>query len=286
MIRLIPILFSLLLLCTCDSKKQSANPTNRNSTTRVACLVPAMTDLLVAMNCQDHLAAVSNYDSLNADLPRVGDYRGPDWETLATVHADVMVIQIDPSRLPRGFIEKADRLRMKLANIRFDTVDDVLRAVESAGQVIGENDKASQLKNRLTAELNQVRDQSKIQTRVRVLMMMDTTGHALIGDGNFLSDLLNIAGGENVVTGMGPWPTGDLELLLQLKPDVILCLMPDMPGDLPGEVKKNLSRLQHVPAISRGHVYAITDHSVLLPGAQIGRTAQNMQEILRKSRKI
>ena len=171
---------------------------------------------------------------------------------------------------------------MKLVNVKFDTIDDVLYAVESVGKAIGENQKALVLKNHLTSQLNQVRKLAANQPTVRVLMMMDTTGHALVSENNFLDELLRLAGGENVVRNMGPWPMGDLELLLQLEPDLILCLAPDGPADLPSQIKKNLSKVHRIPAISNGRVYAITGHSVLLPGAHIGQTAQSMQEILQK----
>ena len=241
-----------------------------------------MTDILIAMHCQEHLVAVSNYDLADSQkpLPRVGDYLGPDWETLATVHADLMIVQAEPSRIPHGLVEKSSRLGMKLQNVKLNTVADVLYSIESIGEAIGENDKALQLKTTLGNDLNQVRNLSAGQPKIRVLMILDETAHAIVGDGNFLDNLLTMSGGENVAKGMGAWPTGDMELVLVLKPDMILSFRPNTIGDAPAAIKKNLRRLTNVPAISNGHVYAMTDRSVLMPGAHIGQTALSMQQIL------
>jgi ABC-type Fe3+-hydroxamate transport system substrate-binding protein len=60
--------------------------------------------MLLGMGAGEHLVAVSNYEAAPEvkDLPRVGDYQTTDWETLARVRPDVMIIQIAPDRLPPG----------------------------------------------------------------------------------------------------------------------------------------------------------------------------------------
>src|SRR4051794_27660677 len=94
-----------LATVSCDRSKAGAS--GAATTThgrRVASLVPAATDMLVGLGARDHLVAVSNFESLAElkGLPRVGDYQTTDWEALARLRPDVMVIQIAPERVPAG----------------------------------------------------------------------------------------------------------------------------------------------------------------------------------------
>jgi ABC-type hemin transport system substrate-binding protein len=69
----------------------------------VASLVPAATDLIIGMGASDHLVAVSNYDvsrPQTANLPRVGDYQNFDWEQIASIRPDMMIVFMTPDRMP------------------------------------------------------------------------------------------------------------------------------------------------------------------------------------------
>ena len=99
---------------------------------RVASLVPAATDMLLGMGAGEHLVAVSNYETSArvAKLPRVGDYQTTDWETLARLRPDAMIIQIAPDRLPPGLKQRADELHIALVNVKIDRLQDVFATME------------------------------------------------------------------------------------------------------------------------------------------------------------
>src|SRR5262249_48805549 len=99
-------LLALLSPVSCDRSKQNATSGKGRT---IASLSPAATDMLVGLGANDHLVAVSNYESSPQvkDLPRVGDYQTTDWETLARLRPSVMIIQIAPDRVPAGLKEKA-----------------------------------------------------------------------------------------------------------------------------------------------------------------------------------
>src|SRR4051794_17936260 len=99
-----------LLVGSCEKRADSTNgptKTPATGTKRIASLVPAATDMLLAMGAGDQLVAVSNFETSPRvkDLPRVGDYQSTDWETLGRLRPDVMIIQIAPGRLPAGLEE-------------------------------------------------------------------------------------------------------------------------------------------------------------------------------------
>src|SRR5687767_6500759 len=129
---------TLLLACVvgCD---RSGTPTSSSKHRKIASLVPAATDMLLGMDAADHLVAVSNYDTAAAvkDLPRVGDYQTTDWETLARLRPDAMIIQLTPERVPQGLKDRAKQLNIELVNVKIDRLEHVFDAMQQLGVVAG-----------------------------------------------------------------------------------------------------------------------------------------------------
>ena len=248
--------------------------------TKIASLVPAATDLILGMGAADHLVAVSNYDPAEIDgrtLPRVGDYQGPAWEMIATLHPQVMIIQMSPDRLPAGFTQKAERLGIQLVNVRLNTVADVMEAIPQIGRAIGEPTKADALATRLSARLDAIRKKSAGLPPVKTLLTLNETGETLVGIGTFLDDLLTIAGGQNAAIPLGAaWPKADSETLMDLKPDAVILLKPNAKPEALKAAQSAWNRLPNIPAAKNRRIFLIHDPSVLLPGSHIADIAEEM----------
>ena len=136
---LLPAILALALT-GCDSKTSPA-ATTQSTSIRIASLSPAATDLLIAMGAADHLQAVSNFDAAEINgrtLPRVGDYQTTDWETLASLHLQAMIIQMDPGRLSPAFADNAKAMGIKLIDVRLNTIADILSESQSLATAVGE----------------------------------------------------------------------------------------------------------------------------------------------------
>jgi ABC-type hemin transport system substrate-binding protein len=273
------------MLCSGCREKASApatGPTTRGAGT-AASLSPAATDLILGMGAGDHLVAVSNYDPADVGkrkLPRVGDYLTTDWETLATLRPATMIIQMDPVRLPEGFTRRAQRLGIKLLNVRINRLDDVMQASEQIGGEIGEPAKGKKLADELRERIEAVRRRCAGQPRVRTLLTLDDRGESIVGRGEFLDDMLTAAGGENAGASLaGAYPRGDIETLIALKPDAVIILKPGATAELLAKAKELCRRLE-VPAGRDGRVYLIADENVLLPGSHVAQVTEEIARLL------
>ena len=90
------------------------------------------------------------------------------------------------------------------------------------------------------------------------------------GRNNFLNDLLNEAGGENVITTDG-YPTLDREALAALRPRVILHLLPGADAAAREKAAKFWIAFQDMPAVKEHRVYLFTEPYVMIPGLSRGR---------------
>lgn len=267
------VVFGVLLLAGCDSRpKVAARPDT------VASLVPAATDLILAMNAGDKLVAVSNYDAAgiaSRKLPHVGDYQTTDWETLASLRPAVMIIEMDPGRLQAGFGEHAASLGIKLLDVRLNTLHDVLDGAKRIGKEIGEEKAGTELARSIESRIETIRRKAAGKPKVRTLLTLDDRAEHLIGVGEFLNDALEAAGGTNVAASLGSsYPSADPELLAKLKPEVVIVLKPSAGSDILERAK------QFWLTMDRPRVYLLNEKWVLLPGSHVADVAEAIEKCL------
>ena len=109
----------------------------------VASLVPAASDLILAMGAGEHLVAISNYDMKRPEtekLARVGDYQTIDWEKIAELRPGILIHQMETRRIPPGMTERAQGLGIRLVNVRIERLEDVFAVTGRIGEVIEEKD--------------------------------------------------------------------------------------------------------------------------------------------------
>jgi len=275
------------LLVSCD-RSQSEHPAQPASTSpskiTIASLVPAATDVILNMGAGDHLVAVSNWDpklpELNK-LPRVGDYRTVDWEKLAEIKPAAMIVQFAPGKMPAGLEDKAKASGIRLVNIRIYHLDDIFTTIAQLGEAIGEPEKASNAGKRLRDELDAIRARVSGKTPVRTLLIRSESDLASVGGGNFMDDLLTLAGGKNVLEGgENSYPTIDREQLLVLNPEAVILLLPGESEQLVAKAKQFWAGQTKVPAVQKGNVHELTDSYLLLPGMSAAKIAGKLADLL------
>ncbi len=247
----------------------------------VASLVPSATDLIVGMGGADHLVAIGNYDHMQealAGLPRAGDYQTIDWERLAAIRPDVMIVFQAPDRLPAGLREKASALGIRLINVRTETLADIHSETIKLGAAIDEPAKARAAVDRLKARLDAVSASVAGRPVVRTLLTLGDTAENVAGIGTFLDDVLKIAGGQNVVAATG-WPAIDRESLLALDPDAVVVLLSGVPAHVEAEARRVWGVIP-VAAVDQHRVSIINAWYATQSGFHVAELAETMAKAL------
>jgi len=269
-------------VASCDQPK--AKPPSTQEIITVASLVPAATDLIDGMGARDHLIAISNWDPNRDDyasLPRVGDYRSIDWERITQLQPRVMIVQFREDKKPAGLEEKSRELNIRLVNVHNNDLADVYTTLDQLGDALNERAKSDQTKTRIAKQISAVADHVKDRPHVTALIVRSSSGFDVVGGGNFMDELLTIAGGRNVMGGgENSYPTIDRELLLKLDPEVIL---QTLPGSAPQVLEQARAMWKSIPdlrAVKHNRVHLLTEDFLLLPGANVGRIAEIFAEKL------
>ena len=226
------ILFVVVLLAGLSCERDQPAAADDHGPIKVASLVPAATDLIVGMGAGDHLVAVSSFDTDQleaiAGLPRVGDYQNIDWERLQQLRPDVLVIFQSPDRVSPGVRQRAEALGVELVNVRPETLANTLDEIDRLGRLIGQEQKATALRASMEQRLDAVRQRVAGKPPVRTLIVMNEQATFAVGRSTFLNDLLEIAGGVNVIETDG-WPTIDREQRMALAPEATIVLLAGVP---------------------------------------------------------
>jgi ABC-type hemin transport system substrate-binding protein len=267
---------------SCDRRPGGAakNPTAHR---KIASLVPAATDMLLGMGAGDHLVAVSNFETASEvkTLPRVGDYERTDWETLARLRPDAMIVQIAPDRLPPGLKARADELGIEVVNVRIERLEDVFDNIQRLGAIASELDKGREATRKMRERLDAVRERCAGRPPVSTLLVRDENGREVIGPDTFLDDLLKVVNATNAAAGLANrYPSIDREKLLSLRPQAVVVLLPGAkPATLEASAR-TWAAMTDVPAARDRRVYTLTAPYALLPGPRLADLAEQLADAL------
>lgn len=251
-----------LLAVACDGATDTNAPA-RNG--KIVCLSPAATDLIVQMGLKDRLIGISPWDAdpdLKARLPKVGDYERVDWEKVAELKPEFLIVQGKPDRMPAGLKEKCAEHRVTLVNLQIDRLADIPVAATQLGEALNARAEAEALVARLREGFKAWQGSHPTPA----MLILSENARSVAGRDNYLDDLLLVAGGKNVVAQVG-YPTLDEEMMQTLRPDVIFVLMPGASDATVLQTQMSLKQLDQLPAVRSGKLVVITDNDALLPAS-------------------
>lgn len=276
-------LFSTIIGCAifcaasgCDGGNVPA-PTSAPSPT-VASLSPAATDLLLGMGEGNHLVAVSDYDTDEriADLPRVGAYQTFDFERLALVRPDVMVVQKDPASLPTGARENAEQLGITFYNATIVRLPDIEATLRDLAEIVGADADAKAAA--FTAALDEACGPPIEGDRPAVLVLLNDELTFAVGRENYLSDLIEACGGENAVpASMTAWPTLGREALLSLTPEAVVLILPDATPEQLAAAESRWKEVAETFDLPWEEVTVVTDEYAMIPGWRVIDLARRLR---------
>ena len=245
---------------------------------RVASLVPAVTNMLLEVDQRELLVAVSNYDTdpRVADLPRVGDLLTIDWEQIAAARPTHMIVQMSAEKIPPGAVERAEALGVEIVPVQLTYLGDIEATLDALQQKFVADSQPSwsrkfkdDLDANLSRQLGNPPDPSRLVEGSRpTLIALSPDLDFVVGYENYLNDLLYRAGGSNVLPGriQQPYPRLDEEMLLSLRPEHVVLILPDATEAQISQARTTIERLEPSWGLAWEDVLLVTDPYAMVPG--------------------
>ncbi len=254
---------------------------------RIVSTAPSITETLFALGLGDRVVGISqfcNYPPEVRKLPKVGSYIRPDPEAIARLAPDLVVLQRESSEL----MERLSALHIAFIQVPHATLEDIYTEVQLIGNAAGVPDRSAALAAQIKESLNEIQSKAKQMPSPRVLVIVDRQQGTLnnltaVGPNNYVNQILEIAGGTNVLakSGLPQYPRISLETVLRENPDVII----DLSSTQETEEARRTSRFatlalwgqyRDLAAVRAGRVYAGTTDSLVVPGPRTPIAAQRL----------
>jgi len=259
---------------------------------RIVSTSPSTTEMLFALGLGDRVVGVSNfcrYPPQVQALPKVGTILRPDLERVVTLRPDLVVI----TDRNLEFAARLTAAQISFVTVPTTTLKDVSSAMLRIGDAAGIPAEARTAVAKMEERLEKVRRLPQIVPRPRVLLIMGRTADALTGivaagAGSYLNDLVGIAGGANIVSGVSslPYPQLSLESILKLDPDVIVDTI-DMGATETERERRNAEgqelwrRYRTISAVRNGRVRAAETDALFVPGPRVAESAEWLADVIR-----
>jgi iron complex transport system substrate-binding protein len=242
---------------------------------RIVSTFPSITETVFALGAGERVVGVSNYCRYPAavlSLPKIGTYTKPDAEKIALLRPDMVIIQ----KTAAGLADRLSALGIPHAEVKIGSLAEVFSMIRDIGGAVGLPDRAEKLNVEIRSRLDAIRAETAGRARPTVMIVVGKTPGLLtnlvaVGPGAYLGELLEIAGGANVLTGTSiAYPHISLETVVRLNPDVILDL------SLMGNADAQEERLQQpwlshgeLKAVRNAKIFGLTSESWVTPGPRV-----------------
>ena len=252
---------------------------------RVISLSPNITQIIYALGAWDSVVGVTIYSDFPPevkDTPKIGGWVNPNMEAIVSLKPDLVLLMKDQDTI---FGQKLDNLGIKKYVIDSnDSVDDILLSINSLGKVLNKETRAEELSSKIRGELDRITLRTKDAEKKTALIVVGRNPGTLediyvIGRNNYINELLELSGGENVIENTRLSLKLTKEAVLTLNPDVIIEINHDK-SEREAQILSTWSKLKLSKAVKNGEVYILSSTVLLHPSQRILDGAKVLTKIL------
>ncbi len=256
---------------------------------RIVSTSPSITETLFALGVGDKVVGVSrfcNYPPQVQKLPKVGSYIHPDAEAIARLVPDLVVLEHKSNA--NNLTDRLDALHIPFVQVPYLTLEDIYTGIQLIGKAAGVPDRSASLTAQIKGSLDAIQSRAKTMRSSRVLVIVDRQQGSLnnltaVGPNNYVNQILEVAGGTNVLAkpGVPQYPKISLETVLRENPDVII----DLSGTQETDEARRASRAaaltlwgqyRDLAAVRASRVYAGTADALVVPGPRTPIATQRL----------
>jgi iron complex transport system substrate-binding protein len=243
---------------------------------RVVTLAPSLTELVFAAGGGDALVgttALSDFPPAARRIARVGDAARLDVERVIALRPDLVLIwqRGNTSRE----LEQLETAGLRLFQLEPRRLDDVPRALERLGELLGHDDIARSRAGALRDTLARLRASHAGAVPVSVFYQVWQQPLMTINGAHLINDIVTLCGGRNVFAELGPLvPILSTEAVVAADPEVMLTASESASPAAWRREPTNPSfatwrRHEAMVAVKRGWLYTLNGDAISRQGPRI-----------------
>lgn len=242
---------------------------------RVVTLAPNLTEIVYAVGAGDLLVGNTTFCDYPAEakqVAKVGDTLQPNIERIIALRPEVIFVST-ASQL-ETFTKQLDERGISVFVTDPHDLDGVFRSIETLGGLLGHEDEAAALVDKLDARARNVSMRVLSSPAVRVFYQVSPQPLWTAGRDSWITNLIGRAGGKSVTAEIeGEWIRYSDEAALASQPEAIVMATG-------GEKMEVAPALQKSPAVKAGRVYGINGDFLSRPGPRLVDGLEQMARAL------
>jgi iron complex transport system substrate-binding protein len=274
-------LLTLLLFMVAGTLFAQAKPA------RIVSLIPAVTEMLFAIGAGDRVVGVSTFDTCPREVAtrtKVGGLFDPNFEAILGLRPDLVIVYGSQDELAG----RLERVKIPLFSYRHAGLADVTSTLRTIGARVGRTAQAETLASQIEGELEQIRRSTAGRSRPKTLLVIareeaSIRGLFVSGGVGFLHDMLDVAGGTNVMADV---PRQGLQLsleqLLARAPEVVIELRASERWSPERQARETAAwRTVSIPAVRANRIHFLTEASLTVPGPRVASAVRMIATTLK-----
>ncbi len=197
---------------------------------RIVTLAPALGEIVCSLGEGKKIVGISSYTEENTCIKnavKVGTIFSLNYEILLSLRPDLILTYREDGKTEKLLKE----FNVKLVKFKHTTVKDILDSILKIGLLLDKKDKAEEIVRDIRIKLTSLSNKTKKRKKVLIIISRQRPlfkNIYILGEGDFLSELLSLAGGDNVYKGRVQYPKVSGEFIIRSNPEIIIELIPDI----------------------------------------------------------
>ena len=234
---------------------------------RVVSLAPSATEILFAVGLDSEIVGVTtfcDYPPAAKAKPKIGSSI-QNLEAIIGLKPD-LVLAVKSEIVRPDILAKLEQLKIPIFILAPKTIEDILGHISTVGRLVGHDRDARVVAQGLRERLSELRSRMASVKPVRVFYVVNTDPLISVGSGSFIHQMLELAGGENIVGHTSiPYPKVSLEEVLRRDPEVLLFPVGTSEG-IPEVEQQRWRKWTTISAVAHNRLHQVKAELVNRPG--------------------
>jgi iron complex transport system substrate-binding protein len=252
---------------------------------KVVVMAPSILEIISGLGAMDRVAEIDSFtvmmqEPLAQGFEGVGDYQSLNVERIAELDPDLLVAITGGPEDDYNKVRELGIPVYRVIDVR--GMDGVYEEIANISRLLGLPEEGADMAAGLKSQVEEI--SGKVEglpdgERPKIFYMVWNDPLMSAGTDTFISDLISIAGGINILSieGLTGWPEYSAENLIGNNPDIIIAPM-SLAGD-PSVITGD-ERFSSIDAIINGQVYAVPDNQISRPSQNIIKGLQMLAKAI------
>lgn len=254
--------------------------TLKEAPTKIISLMPSNTEILFSLGLGDDVIGVSAYDDYPAETKNIEKVVSTNVDTEKIISLKPDLVLGHESMLSS---QKDAYQQLKDAGINLFVVPDATnlkdteKTITTIGELTATDKEAKQVTTSMEDQKAAIEKKAKeLKTSPKVWIEISPDLYTA-GKGTFMNEMLELAGGTNIVTEDGFIPYNE-EKVIEQNPDIILSVYPDAKSTI-----EKRTAWKDISAVKNDQIYEMDANKLSRPGPRLLEGAADIQAVLFKN---